>query len=187
MAMSDQDKKTPEEAKENWEPDRDIIYYYSREHRLEKASKSVREYNNSPGLSPSAKAFRKNKGNVLTLVAILLISAMIMIYAFFSGSSGASLTLGNNSVILNIVEEESVLVLSVEKNVPNGKEAYTGAVDVAVSPILPEGEEIPVFAHRIFFSMNSPEVYYMVLPFVSERIMIILQTEYETIARTIRR
>jgi hypothetical protein len=184
MNMSEEDKS----QEKNYEPDRDIIYYYSREHRLDKASKAVRDFNEgSAGRQGFIKTFVKNKGNVLVLFTIVMISVMIMIYNFTSGSAETSLTLGNNSVTISIVEEESVLVLSIVKTVPGGKDVYTGAIDIAVSPVLPEGEGIPALIHRIFFSLNTPETYYIVLPFEAARIMVILQTEYETVARTIRR
>jgi hypothetical protein len=85
------------------------------------------------------------------------------------------------------LEEESILILSITKTVPGGKEAYTGPVDITVSPVLSEGERIAVFSHRIFFSTDSPETYYIALPFEGGRIIVILQTEYELFSRTLRR
>jgi hypothetical protein len=184
MNMNEEDKK----AGNNYEPDRDIIYYYSREHRLDKASRAVRDFNDgSTGRQGFIKTFVGNKGNVFMLITIVMMSILIFIFNANSRSAETSLTLGNNSVIISVVEEESILVLSVTKTIPDRKNVYTGAIDIAVSPVLPEGEDVHVFTHRIFFSMNSPETYHIVLPFESARIMVILQTEYETIARTIRR
>jgi hypothetical protein len=183
MNMSEEDKS----QEKIYEPDREIIYYYSREHRLEKASRAVRDFNEgSAGRQGFFKTFARNKGNVLVLFTIVMISVMIMIYNFTSRSAETSLTLGNNSVIISIVEEESALVLSIVNSIPGGKDVYTGAIDIAVTPVL-QGEGVPALAHRIFFSLDTPETYYIVLPFEAARIMVILQTEYETVARTIRR
>jgi hypothetical protein len=187
MNMTGPDENETNKPKGDWEPDQEIVYHYSREHRLSKASQAVKDYNNDTSRPSFIRTFTKTKGNIFMLIAIVMASALIIIFNLTSAGGKTSLTLGNNSVTISILEEESILILSISKTVPDGKEAYTGPVDITASPVVSDGERIPVFSHRIFFSANSLETYDIALPFEEGRIIVILQTEYELFSRTLRR
>ena len=77
--------------------------------------------------------------------------------------------------------EENAIVM-VKKTAPKKKSPdFTGAVDLAVSPIVKAGEEYPVFYHRIFFSLAPEEEYRFVVPFASSELGIVFQTERSTL------
>jgi hypothetical protein len=187
MNMTGPDGNEAENPRENWEADREIVYHYSRDHRLGKATQAVRDLNENTGRPSFIRTFTKTKGNIFVLITIVMMSGIIMIINFSSAGAKASFSLGNNSVTIFLEEEESILFLSISKTVLGGKEAYTGPVDITASPVLSEGERIHVFTHRIFFSADTLETYDIALPFEGERIIVILQTEYELFSRTLRR
>jgi hypothetical protein len=61
---------------------------------------------------------------------------------------------------------------------------YTGAVSIAVTAgdTLPEG----VFYHRIFFTLESQEQYRFSVPFDSDELTFIFQTEKRTLNMTVK-
>ena len=174
----------------------EIIYYYSREQRLAKASQRVREFNEAQGKpkfigkTRFIRAVAGHRGNLLILMSILVIFLMYFIHGRVTAPSSIDFMLGNNTLTVSVNEEESLLFLSVRKvSRPDRSDAfpYTGAVDIMISPIQENPEEAPVFSHRIFFTNNSTENYLLSLPFDGNRFITIFQTEYEIIARTVSR
>ena len=177
-----QEKFVPEKPEEN----RDIIYYYSREHRLNKASQAVRELNEkSRGRPGLVKAVAGSRSNLLLLMSILVICIMYFVGTRFTGQSDSEFMLGNNNVSISIYREDTVLFLFIQKEVHSGAYAYTGAVDIAVSPVQSGTEEVPVQTHRIFFSLESLETYLVSLPFDDKKFAVIFHTDNETVVRTI--
>ena len=181
------EKKTPLEdnaQKEellNEEINQEIVYYYSRERRLNHASPRVRALNdgtpNRPSLSNSIFGTR---GNIFLFVSIIIICAMFGL-AFRSSGRGSETKLGKNTVTLRITREEGILILEIVKNSPKTGEAYTGEVDIAVSPVLPKsGEneinrEYPgVFTHRVFFHPVDTESFQSTLPFEENNFVVLL-------------
>ena len=170
------------EQNENSDINRDPVYYYSREHRLSRASSTVRALNEN---EPTHKGiFRRSfagRHNSLVFVAILIICVMFVMTSRFSGRE-KGIKLSGNTITLAISGEEGVLVLEIEKKAQKGGEAYYGAVDIAVSPVIPEPNESdalelpPVFSHRIFFGSPISETYSISLPFAGTDFFIILRT-----------
>jgi hypothetical protein len=161
-----------------------LVYYYSREHRLSRASRAVRELNSGgrrPGL---LYAFTASRAHVILSASILIISAFIIIASIATRESNA-LTLGNNSVTVSAVRYEEGIFLALNKKSPRNGEAYSGVVDMAVSPVLEKSEkgtgggEIPIFTYRIFFSLTEEEEYLIPLPFEGNGFFIIFQTSEE--------
>ena len=163
----------PEEKADD-EIEREPVYYYNRERRLSRASRRVRDFNverpTQRGLTKSIFGF---KGNILILASILMICAMFAISSRFSGD-GSTVKLGENSVTLNIIKEEGIQILSIEKKGPKKGEAYSGEVDIAVSPVMSNYNEnvsiaspdnLNVFAHRIFFHPVEFEIFSFSMPF----------------------
>lgn len=188
--MSDENKNANEITNEtvNAEENQEIKFYYSRDDRLKRASAEIRAMNLPMERPKFFKTLLGNRGNVMILMSILIICMMYYFGNRFMGSSETELTLGNNRIAASITEEGGILFLSVQKTYRKDAYAYTGAVDIAVSPASPGAGESPqVLAHRIYFSLNSPENYIISLPFDSEiaRFVVMFQTENEAAVRTI--
>ena len=166
--------------------DRDIVYYYSREHRLSRASSAVRALNEgNPGRLGISKAFFGAKGNVPVFIAIVLFTAFGFASRIMGREEVRGVKLGGNTLALTIVQVEGTLLLGIVKNAPKSGELYTGAVDIAVSPVMPksqEGEEREapqVFSHRIVLKAVESEVFHVSLPFDGNDFFVILKTDTE--------
>jgi hypothetical protein len=183
--------------------DRDPVFYYSREHRLSRASPAVRDLNDGkairkPGLFRSLTATR---GHLFLLLSIFVICGMILI--LFHAPRGGELVLGGNRLSLSIREEEEGRVLTITKELSREGEPYTGAVDLAVSPVPPKtknaaaGEETGappepgILTRRIFFTFAETERYRIPLSFgagdsrTGKEYYVILRSEEEQKSRKV--
>jgi len=165
---------------------RETIYYYSREHRLAGASPNVQQLNDGQPIKASfTKALFATRAHKLIFIAIILGSVTFGLTNRYSGGGETGVKLGRNTVALTIVSVEKTPVLGIVKETPKSGEFYTGAVDVAVSPVLPkpkegeEGEDAPVFSHRIFFNLVESEMYHLSLPFEGIDFFVILRAADE--------
>jgi hypothetical protein len=163
----------------------DLIFYYNREHRLAKAPKDVQDLykdkkNNSSGFFRVLVADKHRK---LLFFSIVLICAVIWILGLL-GYFDKSYTLEGNKIIISPTVFEGTTLIVLNKTIKN-KNAYTGAVDIAVSvPITVQNDDpsqtensFPVFYHRIFFSLDKEEQYSFAVPFESEELLFVIQTE----------
>ena len=171
-----------EKPQEEGKAEKDLVFYYSREHRLSRAPASVRALNDENYARPTlGKRLFGNKGNVIILISIVMICAMFTFTSRFS-SRGTSVNLGANTLNLTVIHEEEALGLSIKKTLPKSGEFYIGAVDIAVSPFIPqleEGETLPVFGHRVYFNPTGTESFFMALPFDGNDFYVFLSTDYE--------
>jgi hypothetical protein len=178
MESMNEDKKKYTLASLDENIEKEPVFYYSREHRLERASPRVRELNSSEfGKMTVTKRLFGSRGNVTTFIMIIIACLMI---SFFSKYSQAitNVKLGGNTVTIAIIKEEEALILDITKQGPKTGAAYAGEVDIAVSPIkvktkvkseskLNEGETPPVFYHRVYFAQAGYESFQISLPFDS--------------------
>ena len=150
--------------------DRDPIFYYSREHRLSRASQTVRDFNEGEPTRPGlTKALFGTRGNIFLFGSILMICAMLVLTSRFSGGE-RRIKLGGNTVAITISREEGAFILDMVKNAPKNGEAYTGDVWFAVSPVMPkskEGVQPEVFTDYATFFPLEYEVFRFPLPFVN--------------------
>jgi hypothetical protein len=161
--------------------DRDVVYHYSREHRLSRASRTVQDlYDGKSNTTSLSKRLFGTKGNALMLVSILVVFAMISALSRLN-SSGSSVKLGANTLNLTVAREGEAVGLIMQKTVPKSGEFYIGAVDISVSPVLTQsGEETPpVFGHRVFFNPAETETYVISLPFDGNGFYVFLSTDNE--------
>jgi hypothetical protein len=68
---------------------------------------------------------------------------------------------------------------------------YTGAVDIAVSPALKTGQEQgfgqeDIFLHKVFFSLEPQEFYRFSVPFDSDKLALVFQTEKKSLGITVK-
>ena len=195
---SDDGKKRPNANYELSKPDdavvpeSELVFYYNRERRLSKAPKQVQELYEEK--KPSRFAWL---GFVGVLVAdtprkimfftIILMCVLIWLFSFL-GFITSPRNLDGNMVNVSASFYEDTTIVVINKKL-KGMDAYTGAVDVAVSVPLPELAEsdaqsesaVPIFYHRIFFSQEKQERYSLAVPFESEELLIVLQTEKNSI------
>ena len=165
--------------------DRDPVFYYSREHRLSRASPEVQALNDGKPIrmSLSKTLFATRSHRILFLVIIFTCVSLVLGNRFSGRDSGVKL--GGNTLTSVIVREEGVLLLGITKNAPKFGEAYVGAVDIVVSPVMPKPKEgeaqefPPLFTHRIYFNPSASETFSLTLPFEGTDFFVILRNDSE--------
>ena len=164
---------------DNYEIDREPIYYYNREHRLSRASQSVRDHNEEGSGKARAKGgFFGSRSNSMVFITIILIIVGFGVISRLQQRE-RGFTLGGNKLTLLIFEEEGVYLLGIVKSAPLNGNAYTGAVDLAVSP---ENEETPpVFNHRIYFGPGESELFRITIPFSGRNFLVLLTNGEESV------
>ncbi len=72
-------------------PEENVIFHYSREHRLESAPQNVRDlYNGNFELQRGFKVLFKNKTNRFLLITLVVLTAFAMIYTKIEGTRNKS-------------------------------------------------------------------------------------------------
>ncbi|MDR0496027.1 MAG: hypothetical protein LBH42_00265 [Treponema sp.] len=166
------------------EIEREPVFYYSREHRLSKASPEVRAMNEGkrilPGLSRRLFATR---GNVPVFVIIVLFTALGMATRIAGRERNLDVKLGGNSLAMVIFSEDEVLILGMSKKAPSSGEFFTGEVDITVLPIAPKSKDpedsIKAFNHRFFFRPIESETFQISLPFDTSDFFVVLKAGEE--------
>jgi hypothetical protein len=179
MADMNDDKKkyTPVSLDENIE--KEPVFYYSREHRLERASPRVRElYSGEFGKMSATKRIFGSRGNVMTFALIIITFFMLSFVSKYT-QANTNVKLGGNTVALAILKEDETLILGITKQGPRAGVSNAGEVEIAVSPTnvksKAEGETPPVFYHRVYFSQTGYENFQISLPFdINENEFILL-------------
>lgn len=180
------DMETKEDGSaDDTEIKRDPVYYYSREHRLRRASPAVKELNEESSAKKGVfRGLFATRANTLLFFPILIICAMFFITNRFSGRD-QGIKLGGNTVSAVITREDNALILGIFKKAPGRKDVYKGAVDIAVSPVMPKPKDgeikelPPVFSHRIFFTDIATEAFQVSLPFMENEFFVIMRTNDE--------
>jgi len=163
----DKKKYTPASLDENIE--KEPVFYYSREHRLERASPRVRELNSDEfGKMSVTKRLFGSRGNMTTFIMIIIACLMLSFVSKYSQAK-TNVKLGGNTVTMAILKEEEFLILEITRQGPKTGIANAGEVEIAVSPTnvksKAKGETPPVFYHRVYFSQTGYENFQISLPF----------------------
>ena len=159
-----------------------LNFYYSRERRLKKAPQAVRDlYDESKkNRSGFLKVLVADKPRAMVFFTILIMAAVIILLSL-SNKTSSSYFLDGNKLEIKGIKYEGMVIMAISKARKNTETAYSGAVDIAVSPAVQEGDELSVFYHRIFFSLENEEDYRFTVPFDSAELLIVLQTEKKTL------
>jgi len=157
-----------------------LTFHYNRERRLANAPESVQdiykeEKKSRFGLFGVLVADRPRR---MLFFMIVLLCFLILILSRLEFFDTSHILEGNRVEITGTFYEDTTIVL-VKKTVKN-QNSYTGAVDIAVS-VNTEADQIPVYYHRIFFTMENEEVYRFAVPYNSEELLMVLQTEKNTL------
>jgi hypothetical protein len=197
----DEEKKRPNAnyklSGENVRND-DVVFYYNRERRLAKAPQAVRDlYKEQPKQRFSLfRPLLSSKPLTLMFISIIILSLVILVVANM-GLLSDSYVLEGNQLSIKAVNFEGTIIVAVDKTIKKtgiarffqSDPAYTGAVDIAVQPIVKPGEfQEPgdIFLHRIFFSLETEEYYRFSVPFDTEELAIVLKSEKGTLALTVK-
>jgi len=188
--MSDNEEKRRPNAKyklskENMDED-DIVYHYDRESRLEKAPKAVRELYNEQPVPKRTNLLRpliNTRPKSMMFASIVIMCLAILIMSIF-GFAGTSLNLEGNMLAIQAIRYEGAVIVAIKKSVKKDfrsrfTEPYTGAVNIAVAVSNTRPED--VFYHRIFFTTDPLESYRFSVPFDSEELVFVIQSEKKTI------
>jgi len=163
--------------------DRDPVFHYSREHRLSKASQAVQDLNAGKNRQlPLVQRLFGHRNNIIILVSLVFIIGAYSLVSRFSGGTEGSINLGGNTLAVEMIKEGEIPILGIVKKTPKKGEAYTGAVDIAVSPVMQKSKDTdakelpPVFTHRIFFTGEDSEEYSISVPFGGTDFYILFRT-----------
>jgi hypothetical protein len=175
----------------------EIVHYYNREHRLEKASQAVRDlYTEQPrrrfGLLHTLTGSRPN---AMLFGTIVFLCVLMLILSFF-GFTGDSRELEGNIISIKGKKYEGTVIIEIKKTIRKDKiarsiKAYTGPVSIAVFPAVKSGAEqnqqpADVFFHKIFFSNEQEEHYRFSVPFGQNELALVFQTEKKTLSLTMK-
>ena len=160
-----------------------ITFHYSRERRLTKAPQAVRDFYTEPKQT-RFNLFRPlvaDKPRAMLFATIIILCVIILIFSNI-GLSDTSYVMDGCKIEITGTRFEGATILILKKTVRTGIAAinstpYSGAIDIAVSPVTDGDKEFPVFYHRVFFTLDSTEVYRFAVPFDSPDLLLVLQSE----------
>jgi hypothetical protein len=163
----------------------DATFHYSRNHRLERASRDVKDLNG--GIVRRASVFgilRSSRSHGVLFVSIIVLCAFIMIIAKLNG--GSVYRLGGNKLTASAMRYEGSTFVVLKKTFAEG--AYTGPVDIAVSPSITDSnaDTAPaVFTWRVYFTPEDEDFPFSI-PLTAQSLTVILITETENVGMTIK-
>jgi len=162
-----------------------ITFYYSRERRLAKAPKEVRDLYSEQkktrfGLLGSLVADRPRK---ILFFMIFFLCILIFLLSRLGFLDDTYILDGNNIEISGTIYEGNTII-KIKKTIKN-TEPYTGAVDIAVSPFHDTAggggftgiDQSSYYTHRVFFSLETEEEYRFVVPYNSSELLLVLQND----------
>ncbi|MDR2178368.1 MAG: hypothetical protein LBP20_10075 [Treponema sp.] len=153
------------------------LFYYSRSRRLAKAPANVRalyEENKKPKFS-LIRPLLSTKSNAI-LFGTVAVLVLITLAINFSGLGNGAQDYYGNQVSVTAARYEGAAVVTLKKTRRGA--AYTGPLDIAVSPLEDaEPGEPAVYLHRLNFSSRSPEEFRFSIPFEGSRFLIEISHE----------
>jgi hypothetical protein len=163
---------------------RDVVFYYNRERRLEKAPPKVRELYEPIKRQGLFKTLTATKPRAMLFASIVLLVVVSLLFSFIIPNGTVSL--GGNTITASAQVFQGDTYIVVKKRIPAGQDmnAYTGAVDLAVTiPVrsgtvaAPDTPAPPVSTERIFFTLQQEEDFRVSVPFTAAELLLILQAE----------
>jgi hypothetical protein len=150
-----------------------IIFYYSREERLKRASQAVRDLNEaSPPWKPNLfRTLTSSKPLAFLFVSIITLCLTVIILSRVLTDERTAV-LENNTILISVIASGEKSYITVKKTIKND-DAYTGPVNLAVS--LP-GETV-LQAERIYFTLEEEEIFRFSAPFTGKKILILMEVK----------
>jgi hypothetical protein len=176
-------------SKQNIKPgqEENLNFHYSREHRLASAPVGVRDLydeqsNKRFNIFSPLVADRPRRilfGTIIILCIVILIFYTMNLF-------NKTYSLEENKLDIRATGYDGTAIVILKKTA-NNTSAYSGAVDIAVSPVAQdETEEYPVFYHRIFFTLEQIEEYRFVIPFDPPQVAMVFQTDKNSLKITVK-
>ncbi|MDR2782374.1 MAG: hypothetical protein LBB48_00775 [Treponema sp.] len=162
--------------------DRETVFRYSHECRLEKAPHAVQDFNKSKGKHLSVFApLMGNRANATLLIMIFVFCVFLSIINRVASDKNAY-KLDGNAITVSAMRYEGNTFVVIKKQAKKA-DAYTGAVDVAVSPEERSSslEEPPIFTSRFYFMPEENEEFRISAPQEIEHVLILMRTEAEQV------
>jgi hypothetical protein len=155
-------------------------FYYSRDRRLSRAPAGVRALYGESG-KPKFNLIRpllSTRPNAILFITVITLT-LIMLVMNFSGLSAGARDYYGNRVSVSAVRYEGAAVVILKKTRRDGGAAYTGPLDVAVSPLEGAGAGTPGPAvyHRLNFSSRLSEEFRFSIPFGESRFLVSISHE----------
>ena len=157
---------------------KDPVFYYSRERRLQRASQIVKDAYEPRKKRRGLIGLLGGRGNIMIFICIVLIIAMFGLGRYII-IRNEGIRLGGNILNLSLVYEEEVLLLALHKIAPARGEIYIGEVDILVRAAGEDQDSLEDFYHRITFNLVETETFIVALPFTGNDFFVILRTSDE--------
>ncbi|MDR2786732.1 MAG: hypothetical protein LBB83_12555 [Treponema sp.] len=180
-AMSSITDQLEENSRYRDSPNKEAVFYYSRERRLERASEAVRAIN-EPGPAMRGGILRvlfATRAGTLLFITIVILCVFILFFYYIRGRP--ELKIGGNSISISALRYSGKTYVEIKKKAL-GDDFYTGTVDLALSipQRLIEGEkEAPIANQRIFFTLEEDEEFRFSLPFDAPELILLMQAGNE--------
>ncbi|MCL2809401.1 MAG: hypothetical protein FWD24_04965 [Treponema sp.] len=167
-----------------------IIYHYNRERRLAKAPQEVKDLYSERKQSRFGilGVLVADKPRRMLLVIIILLCLVIMALSRF-GYFDTTYVLGGNVINITGTNFDGTTIIVLRKTA-NDINSYTGHVDIAVSAVDTtvntgdvdiQDSRSNVFYHRVFFTLEKEEVFRFAAPLYDSTLLMVLQTERNTL------
>jgi hypothetical protein len=179
------DKSIAEQLEENSRyrdsPNQEVVFYYSRERRLARASRAVRAIN-EPGPAMKGGMLRvlfATRAGTLLFITIVVLCVFILFLYYTRGRP--ELKIGGNRVSISALRYAGKTYVEIKKKALENN-YYTGTVELALSipQKLMEGEtEAPIANQRIFFTLEEDEEFRFSLPFSAPELILLMQAGNE--------
>ena len=156
-----------------------LHFYYNRERRLENSSEAVKGLysgNKQMRFSLFGPLLADKPRRVLFVIVVFMCAGILALYFF--GYFDTVYLLDGNKIDITATAFENNAIIIVKKTADK-KDAYSGAVDIAVAPA--ESDNLNIFYHRVFFSMEKEEEYRFAVPFDDAELLMVLQNEKESL------
>jgi hypothetical protein len=133
------------------------------------------------------------------MFATVVVASLLILVVSVLGLASNSYDLDGNQVSVQAIRYEGAIIMIVKKSLKKNGLArlsnlappYTGAVEIAVQPLIKsgtDGDAPPegIFYHKIFFTFENEESYRFSVPFDSGDLALVLKTEKKTLGITVK-
>jgi hypothetical protein len=157
-----------------------LVFYYSREKRLEKAPPQVKTlYETAPKKFNLLRPLIASKPLAMLFATVMVLSVISAILAF-SGIAGESYRFQRNSITVDAQRYQGTVIVTIQKKPgQGGQTGDSGLVDILIRPARGREAEGSGFSHRLVFSSAEEEEFRMVVPFDSPELAFNIQGESE--------
>ncbi|GHU40523.1 hypothetical protein FACS1894190_07510 [Spirochaetia bacterium] len=166
---------------------KDLVFYYSREERLAKASQRVRDFN-APIKKPRFGLFTSlvdTKPKAMTFISIVAMSLILYLVTTFYQNNDQILL--GNKITADAVRYEGSSFIVIKKDITDKKNFFTGIVDLSISIAAGAGnaesasKNFKMSNYKIVFTDNKTEDYRFNVPLEAPELFIFMQAADKTV------